>query len=411
MSGFARLLRLHVANNVGDALVAVALAGTLFFDVPIGQARQKVALYLLTTVAPFTLVAPVVGPLLDRARRGRRVALAGVMAARIGLAYAMSRSLDPLTLYPSAFGILVLSRAYGVGRSAAIPRVVPPGLSLVGANARTTLTGIVLATVAAPVAYAVSHLAGPGWVLRAAMVVFGWGVWQALRLPVSVDHKESAVGRRDTGRLRKLGRQGERVRAAVLGAASLRALVGFLTMFLAFLLRSTGLGAHSAASGTATLAGLAAAASLGSVGGTVLGNRLRRRTPEVLVVGAVAGAAVGCLVGARLYSLVAAYTVATVASLAGSLAKLAVDAVIQRDTPAEVTAQAFSRSETVLQLAWVGGGFVGILLPLRGGLGLLVAGLSAAVAAVGTWQGVRRAEDAVERHARRDADDRATHPG
>jgi hypothetical protein len=37
--------------------------------------------------------------------------------------------------------------------------------------------------------------------------------------------------------------------------------------------------------------------------------------------------------------------------------------VIQRDLPEESRASAFGRSETVLQLAWVFGGALGVLLP------------------------------------------------
>ena len=36
----------HLASAAGDAMVAIALAGSIFFDVPVGEARAKVALYL-----------------------------------------------------------------------------------------------------------------------------------------------------------------------------------------------------------------------------------------------------------------------------------------------------------------------------------------------------------------------------
>ena len=41
--------------------------------------------------------------------------------------------------------------------------------------------------------------------------------------------------------------------------------------------------------------------------------------------------------------------------------------------PELVRTSAFARSETVLQLAWVVGGGIGILLPLNGSLGMAVA--------------------------------------
>ena len=52
---------MHAVSTLGDALVAVALAGTLFFAVPVAAARPRVALYLLLTVAPFAVVAPLLG--------------------------------------------------------------------------------------------------------------------------------------------------------------------------------------------------------------------------------------------------------------------------------------------------------------------------------------------------------------
>ena len=70
----------------GDATITVALASTLFFSVPTHEARGRVALYLLITMLPFAVVAPVLGPALDRFRRGRRIALALTMIARAVLA-------------------------------------------------------------------------------------------------------------------------------------------------------------------------------------------------------------------------------------------------------------------------------------------------------------------------------------
>ena len=54
-------------------------------------------------------------------------------------------------LYPAALGVLVASKAYGVVRSAVVPRLLPPGFSLVKANSRVTLGGLLATGVAAPV--------------------------------------------------------------------------------------------------------------------------------------------------------------------------------------------------------------------------------------------------------------------
>jgi hypothetical protein len=89
-AGMVRLFDLHAVSVAGDTLIAIGLAGTIFFDVPLGEARSKVALYLLITMVPFALLAPVVGPLLDHWRHGRRYALATTMLGRAFLAWVIA---------------------------------------------------------------------------------------------------------------------------------------------------------------------------------------------------------------------------------------------------------------------------------------------------------------------------------
>jgi hypothetical protein len=79
------------------------------------------------------------------------------------------------------------------------------------------------------------------------------------------------------------------------------------------------------------------------------------------------------LVAALFYGLVPLLALGLVAGLAQSLAKLSLDSTIQRDVPERVQTSAFARSDTLLQLAWVVGGFAGIVMPLRPQLGLGVA--------------------------------------
>jgi predicted branched-subunit amino acid permease len=65
--------------------------------------------------------------------------------------------------------------------------------------------------------------------------------------------------------------------------------------------------------------------------------------------------------------------VALVAGLGPQLGRLSLDAVVQRDVPERVRTSAFARSDTLLQLAWVLGGGLGIALPLIPQLGLGIA--------------------------------------
>src|SRR5262249_35600279 len=70
---FARLPYAHAVGVCGDACITVSLAGSLFFQSPAHAARGKVLLYLLLTMAPFAIIAPILGPALDRMRGGRRI--------------------------------------------------------------------------------------------------------------------------------------------------------------------------------------------------------------------------------------------------------------------------------------------------------------------------------------------------
>src|SRR5690349_6340860 len=54
-TGLSSLIELTAVGSAGDAFVAVALAGTLFFSVSLDEARWRVALALLLTMAPFAV--------------------------------------------------------------------------------------------------------------------------------------------------------------------------------------------------------------------------------------------------------------------------------------------------------------------------------------------------------------------
>lgn len=378
-SGLGRLIELHGINTAGDAMVAVALANTLFFSVPTGEARGRVALYLLITMAPFAVMAPVIGPLLDRFRHGRRYAIAATMLTRAFAVWVLAGAVvtEDLSLYPAAFACLVASKAYGVSRSATVPRLLPRGGTLVAANSRISLAGIAAGAVGAGLAGLLS-LVGPQWSLRVTFLVFLTGMVLALRLPARVD---STVGETpttlsldDTGPIPRRTSVGGSVVTALRANGSLRAFSGFLTMFLAFLLREAPIGGLD---DTVAIGLVAAAAAVGSTTGTTIGARLRTRAPELVIVVVLVVVTLAALAGGFFYGVASVLAVALAAGLAQSLGKLSLDAIIQRDVPEAVRTSAFARSETLLQLSWVVGGGVGIALPLDGqlGLGLAAAGL------------------------------------
>ncbi|GAB2598544.1 MFS transporter [Kribbella endophytica] len=372
-SGLSRLIELGAVNAAGDTAFAVSLAGTVFFAVPSEQARDRVALFLLLTMAPFALMAPLIGPILDRFRHGRRWAIGATLGLRGFLVWSLAASIhDSSTwLYPAALGCLVASKAYGVTRASAVPRLLPKEITLVTANSRISLAGVAGATVGAGIAGAFAAI-GPEWSLRWAAVVYTVGLILAIRLPSRVD---SPAGEEMTG---SAGREARR--RAITAAVSrgircnlgLRFVSGFLTMYLAFLLRDKPI---SGLDGVVAAGAVIAAAGIGNSLGTLAGSLLKARKPEAVVLVVLLADAAIALTVAILYGFPTLILLGLVAGLCSSLGKLSLDAMIQRDVPETVRTSVFARSETVLQLSWVIGGGCGIVLPLipRLGFGFLAA--------------------------------------
>lgn len=384
-SGLSRLIELHALNAAGDAAVAISLAGTLFFQVPTGEARGQVALFLGLTMLPFAIVAPLIGPFLDRFSHGRRWAMGSTMALRAFLCWVLGTAVitGSSWLFPAALGVLVASKAYGVTRAAAVPRLLPPNLTLVKANARVSLAGVVGAAVSAPIAILASTF-GSEWSLRYAFLTFVVATIWAIRLPERVDSSQGegtlmlmSGHSGPSGPGRPVGRK-PRSRIPTAVAFALRAncgprwLSGFLTMFMAFLLRDNPIGDWR----PEVLLGLViGAAGLGNTLGIAIGSLARRLDPALTVVLALVADVVAVVVAALFYGLASLALLGLTAGLAQSLAKLSLDSTIQRDVPERVQASAFARSDTTLQMAWVIGGFVGIAIPLMPRLGLGLAGV------------------------------------
>ena len=399
-SGLARIVELHFVSLAGDAAFTVSLAGTIF-AIPTDQARVQVAQFLLLTMAPFALLAPFIGPLLDRFRHGRRWAIGTTLAARAFLCWVLADAVASHSawVFPVALGCLVASRAYGVTRASAVPRVLPAGVSLVEANSRNALAGVVGMAVGGAVAAAVAGF-GAQWSLRLAFAIYVVGTVLAVRLPARVDSDIGEQDIADTVVLTPAGRTPQRrhplarlrgrvaalpttVLAAMCSAAGTRLLAGFLTLFVAFLMREHPL---PGLSGTLTLALVAGAAGVGNGLGTLVGNALGHRRPEVITAASLLACVLAALLTAAFYSVWTLVALGLVAGLAGQTVKLGADAVVQRDVGESVRTRVFAWQETTLQTAWVIGGGIGIALPLVPVLGFgVVSALLVVVLLVTVW--------------------------
>jgi MFS family permease len=388
-TGLSRLTEMHAVNVAGDAAVTVSLAGTVF-AMPTDEARGRVALFLLLTMAPFVLLAPLIGPLLDRFRHGRRWALGTTLATRAFLAWVLASAVveDSNWLFPAALGCLVASRSYAVARAAAVPRLLPRDISLVTANSRLNIAGILGMVLGGLLAGGLSRI-GPDWSLRMAFVVFVVATVLSIRLPPRVDATTDEVDvdglpvaeepmpspERGRRRMRALPRDVRYVLWLTTGA---RLLAGFLTLFLTFLMREHPL---AGLSGPLVLGLVIGAAGVGNAVGSVIGNRKAAPPPEVMATAITAIAVAAAALTAVLYSVWALVALGLVAGVQSQLSKLCLDALIQRDVAERVRARVFSWSETILQAFWVVGGALGILVPLQPVLGFALV----TVVVTGAW--------------------------
>ncbi|WP_016700122.1 MFS transporter [Actinoalloteichus spitiensis] len=376
-SGLDRLTYAVMANFAADAAIAVALANTLFFSAAPGESRGMVVLYLLVTVAPFAVVAPLIGPALDRIQQGRRYALAASFAARALLVVVMALNFDSWVLYPAALGCMIMSKSFGVLRGAVTPRVLPAEVPLVRTNSRLAIFGLAAGAVAGALATGLVALFGSGGALWLAVALAVGGTALCLRVPAWVENTDGEVqatlgGR--SGRARQpLGRL---VVLGLWGTGTARLLTGFLTFFAAFAIQATDdtPGMHVLMLGL-----VAGAAGLGNLVGNAVGSRIRMSRPDQVVVGVVAAALVSTALAAIAPGYPTALLVALVGATASALAKVSLDSLLQRDLPEEARASAFGRSETVLQLGWVFGGALGLLLPPTYWIGFAVLSLLVAV--------------------------------
>ena len=375
------MARTHGLSAMCDAMVAVALAGSIFFSIDPSAARWRVALYLVLTIAPFAVVTPLIGPAVDRIRGGRRLMIVFTVMGRAVLAYLMSVHIDGLLLFPEAFGFLVLQKSYSVAKSAVVPELVRTEGELVEANSKLALLSAVSSMIGAGIG-GLALLVGHEWPPRVACVGFVITALFAIGLKaVTVAEEPLAAGERAD--LRRHG-----ILYGAMAIAMLRATVGFVSFLLAFAFRGgeegvalEGVGrAGGAAVGLARgenvfgtpgapawhFGAVLAGAGLGALMGAVVAPRLRRRvTEEQIISRAMLLVMVGAAIATWAQPVEGAVVMAVAVAGCALAAKLAFDSLVQRDAPDANHGRSFARFEGRFQLSWAAGAFAPTILPLR----------------------------------------------
>jgi MFS family permease len=376
---FGRLGFAHAATSAADAAVSLALAGSLFFDLSPGAAKSKVLQYLIISLAPFVVVAPFVGPLVDRLGSRRRWALVATAVMKAVVCFFMAGQLQSLWLFPLAFTLLVCGKAAAVARSSLVPEIVRDERDLVRANSRLSLIAVLGAGVGLVPATATRELIGNPWVLRLACVIFVGAALAALRIRVlpSIDDARDA----DTPlRRERADVYSDAVRVNGFILAVFRGAVGLVMFLSLFSLRNAPLWWSGV-----TLGALSSGTSIGAA----IADRLRAWKDEAtLIQFATILVAVGAALCAVSGNRVAGAVAAGVVGIAASVSRLAFDAIVQRDQPMAGRGAAFARFETRFQLAWVLGALLATALEPPRRIGLLIVALAAVGGAVVATVGV-----------------------
>jgi hypothetical protein len=369
---FRDLVVTHAAMVAGDAIMVVALADSFFFDVDPGAARSRILAFLLVSFAPFLVIAPLVGPFLDRTPGGRRVLVMVVASLRVGLQLAMVPAADSIAIFPLVFLALVLQKTYLVSKSALVPGVVRRSEDLVEANAKLgVIAGLAGAVAVVPGSIALLLGDTPA-ALLVATAPFAIAAVAARHLP------DESVPVRTTGP-RGVVAVPDSVVWAARPMALLRAVAGFVLFQLAFTFRVEEVD-------TVWFAVALAASAFGTFVGNALAPWLRVHVREttLLAIGSatvVVAAAVASWVALAGSAVVApGVVVAGVAAFGAALGRLGFESIVQQTVEPDSRGAAFARAETRFQLSWALAAVVPVVVRIPPAAGYLVVGAAASAA-------------------------------
>jgi predicted MFS family arabinose efflux permease len=380
-----RLVRTSAFSSAADAFVAVSLAGSLFFNVSIDAARPRIILYLVLTMAPFAVVAPLIGPFVDRVRGGHRWVIAVACVVRAALCFALAFNLRSIWLYPLAFSILVMNKTHQVAKSALVPRLVEHRDQFVAANSTHSRVVAVAGAIGGGIAVAVLNLATPSTVLFVGSASYATAVFMSLRIP-----RPAPVITTPT--MRVIEEQELRSPSLVLAVSSmalLRGAVGYFTFFAAFTLKAAG-------EPTWVFGLVAVAAGLGGFAATFIAPGLRRLLLEERILEvALFVPALFALVAPKGYVATSLVMSSLALGISANLGRQGFDSLVQRDAPDAERGRAFARFEARLQLTWVAGALLPVLVRPSNDVGLY---FMAGVLLLGAVSYGTTARAAVKRH-------------
>lgn len=342
--------------------MAISLADSLFLSISPDAARTRVILFLAISMAPFAVVAPLIGPLIDRMRGGQRIVVVVVAVLRAAVLVGMASSLDSLTLFPLAFAALVLSKTYAVSKSALVPVTVAQSERFVEANSRLGLTAGIAGFLASIPAVVLQFIDTRVPLVVGALAFLAAGANARLLPKVAI--AETPADQLETEELHLPD-----VVAAAVAMRALRVAVGFQFFHLAFWLRSE-------IAGTAWFGLAIVVSSIATNLANLVGPKIRARMHNsTMLVGSLAAVALAGIACAWWNRVTAGIVLTAVVYAAAAIGRLAFEATVQEDAPDANRGRAFARFEAQNQLAWVAGGLVPVALSPSGWIGFAMVGL------------------------------------
>ena len=359
--------------TAGDTAMAVALADSLFLSISPDAARTKVLLFLAVSMAPFAVVAPLVGPFVDRMKGGQRMVVVLVGVLRAFVLVGMASSLDSLTLFPLAFAALILGKTYAIAKSAIVPTTVNDEAKFVESNSKLgQISGITGFVVAGPVA--ALQLIDTRAALGLGVIAFLAASLNAYRLPKMAIQ----VGQSDAREEEEL--HSPSIVAASIAMRTLRFAVGFMFFHLAFWLRKE-------IAGTAWFGLAIGLSGLATLGANFAGPYLRRRMRvEMMLFASLVFVVLVALFATWYDRVVGGIVLVAAVNAAAAIGRLAFEATVQRDAPDANRGKVFARFETQNQIAWVCGGLIPVIISPSGWLGFAGVVVISSVGAVLFWR-------------------------
>ncbi len=364
----------------GGTLVTISLAGSLFFSISPDAADHKVLLYLLFTLAPFAIVSPLLGLLIDKSR-GASPGHVCRVGRGAGRPVPIDGDAHPwVAVVPLAFLVLVFQKLYLVTKGALVPEMAAmtapdedtgEQAGYAPLNARLTLLGTLAGFVVSVPAVILYKLGSSPAVLIFATIVFV-GAAGSGPAPGDIGTAGRAIvdGSGVPGARVRVGGRGAGPRAGPHGVAADRepggdaGVDGHVHRAGAHRVHDVHAGVRPApheGGGPRVVRLRAGRDGVGAIIGLVLVGRLRKRFSEQqLLLGAlwlIAATAAGCAVWGTLFAQV---VLAFMVGLCGSVAQPSFDAMTQRYIPLSAQGRAFARFGMRQQLVWV----VGSLIPV-----------------------------------------------